>query len=159
VNHPERVRKLVMMGPMGVDFTITEGLDQVWGYQPSPENMFKLLNLFCYNKAYASEELAETRYRASIEPGFQEAFSIMFPEPRQNSVTALSFTDEEIRAVPHEVLIVHGREDQVIPVTTSYKLINLLEKAEMHIFGQCGHWTQIERSADFAALLRNFITR
>ena len=33
--HPERVDKLVLMGSMGVPFPITEGLDRVWGYQPS----------------------------------------------------------------------------------------------------------------------------
>ena len=30
--HPERVDQLVLMGSMGVDFPITEGLDTVWGY-------------------------------------------------------------------------------------------------------------------------------
>ena len=31
--HPERVDQLVLMGSMGVDFPITEGLDAVWGYE------------------------------------------------------------------------------------------------------------------------------
>src|SRR5689334_31492 len=31
-NYPDRVDKLVLMGSMGVDFPITEGLDRVWGY-------------------------------------------------------------------------------------------------------------------------------
>ncbi|HLG78555.1 MAG TPA: alpha/beta hydrolase, partial [Ktedonobacteraceae bacterium] len=31
VKHPERVDRLVLMGPMGVHFPITEGLDAVWG--------------------------------------------------------------------------------------------------------------------------------
>jgi len=26
----------------------------------------------------------------------------------------------------------------------------------LHVFGQCGHWTQIEHAARFAQLLENF---
>jgi len=159
VKHPDRVRKMVLMGAMGVDFPITHGLDSVWGYQPSPENMLNMLNLFCYDKKYANKELAQVRYQASIEPGFQEAFGIMFPAPRQNSVKDMASPEDKIRQIPHETLIVHGREDQVIPVDNAYRLINLIDKAELHVFGQCGHWTQIERADDFATLVKSFITR
>ncbi len=157
--YPERIRRVVLMGAMGVEFPITEGLDSVWGYQPSAANMLKMLDLFVDNKKYANEELAETRYRASIEPGFQEAFGSMFPEPRQNSVVDMSIPEDKIAAMPHQTLIVHGREDQVIPVENSYRLINLIDNAELHVFGHCGHWTQIERSEDFANLVIDFITR
>jgi 2-hydroxy-6-oxo-octa-2,4-dienoate hydrolase len=43
VEHPGRLDRLVLMGAMGVSFPITEGLDQVWGYQPSFENMRRTL--------------------------------------------------------------------------------------------------------------------
>ena len=35
IEHPERVRRLVLMGSVGVSFPITKGLDEVWGYEPS----------------------------------------------------------------------------------------------------------------------------
>ena len=34
IAHPERVRRLVLMGSAGVSFPLTEGLDAVWGYTP-----------------------------------------------------------------------------------------------------------------------------
>lgn len=159
VNYPERVRKIVMMGPMGVEFNISYGLNEVWGYQPSPENMMQMLDLFTFNKKFANKDLADVRYQASIEPGFQEAFSSMFPAPRQKSVDDLSFPDDVIKTVKHEALIVHGREDLVIPVENSYRLINLLPNSELHIFRGCGHWTQIEKSDEFATLVKGFVTR
>lgn len=159
VNHPERVRNIIMMGPMGVEFDISYGLNEVWGYQPSPENMMKMIDLFTFNKKFANEELANVRYQASIEPGFQEAFSSMFPEPRQRSVDDLSFPDEVIKKVENRTLIVHGREDKVIPVENSFRLIRLIPNAELHIFGGCGHWTQIEKADEFAALVKNFISK
>ncbi len=129
IKYPNRVRKLIMMGPMGINFDLTYGLNEVWVYKPSKENMLKLIQIFCYNQEYATKELAETRYSASTEPGFQEAFSSMFPEPRQNSVDNMSFAEEQIRKVENETLIVHGREDKVIPVDNSFRLIRLMNNA------------------------------
>ncbi|MFV0393730.1 MAG: alpha/beta fold hydrolase [Coprobacillaceae bacterium] len=158
IEHPKRIRKVVLMGAMGINFTITPGLDAVWGYKPSVENMKNMLHLFVDNKAIATDDLAKMRYEASIEPGFQESFSAMFPEPRQQWVDFMAYSDEEVSKIPHDVLIVHGREEQVIPVSNSYKLINLLDRAQLHIFGHCGHWTQIEQSKRFNTLVASFIS-
>src|SRR4051794_36363423 len=155
--HPERVDKLVLMGSMGVDFPISEGLERVWGYEPSFENMRKVLDVFAYDRKLVPDELAEVRYRASMQPGFQESFAAMFPAPRQRWVEAMRTPDEEIRALPHRTLIVHGREDQVIPVDNSLRLMTLLENGDLHVYSHCGHWVQIERSADFNRLVGDFL--
>lgn len=158
VRYPERFRKVVLMGAMGLEFPITKGLDAVWGYEPSVENMKGMLDLFVYNKAIATDDLAKMRYDASIEPGFQEAFSSMFPAPRQRWVELMACDETSIAAIKQPTLIVHGREDQVIPVENSYRLFNLIDNAQLHIFGQCGHWTQIEHTAKFAKLVDNFLS-
>ena len=155
--HPDRVDKLVLMGSMGVDFPITEGLDRVWGYEPSFENMRKVMDVFAYNRELVPDELAEVRYRASMEPGFQESFSAMFPAPRQRWVDAMKTPEDEIRKLPHRTLIVHGREDQVIPVDTSLKLMQLIDNGDLHVFSHCGHWVQIERSKDFNRIVGDFL--
>ena len=74
IRHPERVRRLVLMGSVGVPFAITPGLDAVWGYQPSLDTMRGLLDIFAYDRSLVTDELAELRYQASIRPGFQESF-------------------------------------------------------------------------------------
>jgi pimeloyl-ACP methyl ester carboxylesterase len=155
--HPERVDKLVLMGSMGIDFPITEGLDRVWGYEPSFENMRGVLDVFAYDRALVPDELAEVRYRASMQPGFQESYAAMFPGPRQRWVDAMRTPDDEIRALPHRTLIVHGREDQVIPVDNSLQLMRMLENGDLHVYSHCGHWVQIERSADFNRLVGDFL--
>ncbi len=157
VRHPQRVRRLVLMGAAGVPFKLTPGLDEVWGYQPSFENMRKMMDLFAYDRALVTDELAELRYRASIRPGFQESFSAMFPAPRQRGVDALCMPTADIRALPHETLVVHGREDQVIPLANSLTLADWIPNAQLHVFGKCGHWTQIEHSARFARLVTDFL--
>ncbi len=157
VDYPERIRKIVLMGSMGIDFPITKGLDDVWGYTPSVENMKHMIGTFVYNSAIATDDLAKMRYEASIEPGFQESFSSMFPAPRQQWVESMARSEEEIKGINKPTLIVHGREDQVIPVENSYRLINLIDNAQLHIFGHCGHWTQIEHAAEFAQIVNVFL--
>jgi 2-hydroxy-6-oxo-octa-2,4-dienoate hydrolase len=157
--HPERVDRLVLMGSMGVTFPITDGLDQVWGYQPGFENMRKVLDYFAYSRDLVNDELAEVRYRAALAPGVQEAFAAMFPAPRQRWVEAMSTPEDRIRAIEHETLIIHGRDDQVIPLSNAYRLLDLIERAELHVFGRCGHWSQIEWVAEFNALLIRFLAR
>ena len=156
--YPDRVRRLVLMGAAGVQFKLTEGLDTVWGYQPSVENMRKLMNYFVYDKSILSDDLATMRYKASIQPGFQEAFSSMFPAPRQRAVEGLATPEEAIRKLPHRSLMIHGRDDQVVPLETSLRLNQLIERSDMHVFGQCGHWVQIEKAALFTQVVESFLS-
>ena len=157
IRHPQRVRRLVLMGSVGVPFPITKGLDDVWGYEPSFENMRRIMDVFAYDRSLVNDELARLRYEASIRPGFQESFSAMFPAPRQRWVDAMCSAEADIRALPHQVLVVHGRDDQVIPLSTSLTLSQWIARSQLHVFGQCGHWTQIEHSARFSRLVRDFL--
>lgn len=157
IRHPQRVRRLILMGSVGMSFDLTPGLDAVWGYQPSLEAMKGLLDVFAYDRNLVTDELAQMRYEASIRPGFHEAFSNMFPAPRQRWVDALGSKESDIRAIAHETLILHGREDKVIPVQVSQTLFDWIPKSQLHVFGQCGHWTQIEHAARFCQLVSNFL--
>ena len=157
IRAPQRVRRLVLMGSVGVPFTLTPGLDAVWGYQPSLQAMKGLLDLFAYSRALVTDELAELRYQASIQPGYQESFAAMFPPPRQRWVDAMASHEADIRALPHETLVVHGREDRVIPLSNSLTLAQWIPNSQLHVFGRCGHWTQIEHAARFVRLVADFL--
>ena len=157
IRHPERVRRLVLMGSVGVPFEISVGLDAVWGYTPSFENMRAIMDLFAWDRSLVNDVLAKLRFEASIRPGFQESFSAMFPAPRQRWVDAMASPEAAIRAIPHETLIIHGRDDHIIPLETSLTLSQWISRSQLHVFGRCGHWTQIEHSARFARLVGDFL--
>ena len=154
--HPDRVDRLVLMGSVGVPFPITEGLDAVWGYDGTLEGMKKIMGFFAYDKSLTTGDLAQARYEGATQPGFQEAFSSMFPAPRQRWVDSMVVPEEEIRKLPHRTLIMHGREDQVIPLSNSYRLLELIDNGDLVVFSHCGHWTQIERRDDFNRMARDF---
>jgi 2-hydroxymuconate-semialdehyde hydrolase len=156
IRHPQRVRRLVLMGAVGVPFEITPGLDAVWGYQPSLDAMRSLLDVFAYDRRLVNDELARLRYEASVRPGFQESFAEMFPAPRQRWVDAMCSAEADIRALPHETLVIHGREDRVIPLANSLTLAQWIPNSQLHVFGHCGHWTQIEHAQRFNRLVGDF---
>lgn len=157
IAHPQRVRRLVLMGAAGVSFPITPALDAVWGYEPSFETMRRIMDVFAFDRGLVNDDLARLRYEASARPGVQESYAQMFPAPRQRWVDALASDENAIARIDKEVLIVHGRDDLVIPLQSSLRLSQLISRSQLHVYGRCGHWTQIEHSARFARLVADFL--
>jgi pimeloyl-ACP methyl ester carboxylesterase len=156
---PERVDRFVLMGAAGLNFPITQGLRDVWGYTPSPANMRKLMETFAFNAGLVTDAIVQSRYEASIRPNAQENFARAFPEPRQEKLSALTTPEDDLRQIKHPALIVHGREDVIVPVALASRFSSLLENSEVHIFGGCGHWTQIEKKDRFLDVVVPFLTR
>lgn len=156
---PAVVERLVLMGSVGVASTITPGLEKVWGFTPSLPHMRELLDLFAYDRTLVSEELAELRLAAATRPGIQQAYARMFPAPRQDSLDAMTVPDAQIATITQPTLVVHGREDQVIPLSNSLRLLELIEPAQLHVFGRCGHWVQIEERDAFLSLIQRFLVQ
>ncbi|MDM5196756.1 alpha/beta hydrolase [Fictibacillus enclensis] len=158
---PELVKRLILMGSAGIEFPITEELDGVWGYTPSFENMKKLVSTFSNDPSMAdNDDLVELRYQASIQEGFQESFSSMFPAPRQRHVKNLALTEEQLKNIEIPILLIHGREDRIIPLgETSWKFSQTLPNAELHVFPNCGHWVQIEKTKPFTRVVNEFLNR
>ncbi|MDQ0218037.1 alpha/beta hydrolase [Peribacillus cavernae] len=158
---PDLVKKLILMGSVGIEFPITNELNEVWGYTPSLKNMKDMIATFAYDQSLAAnDDLVEMRYEASIQAGFQESFSAMFPAPRQRHVNALALKEEELKGIGVPVLLIHGRDDRIIPVEkTSWKMSQIMPNAELHVFPQCGHWTQIEKTKPFANQVIDFLGR
>lgn len=155
---PQCVGRMVLMGAAGVPFPVTDGLAAVWGYEPGLEAMRELIaEYFAYNAALATDDLVRLRYEASRQPGFQESYRQMFPAPFQRHLDALATADRDIASIAAPTLLLHGREDKVVPLDVSLRLLELIPNADVHVFGKCGHWTMIERAQGFNALVSEFL--
>lgn len=157
IQAPQRISRLVLMGSVGLEFELTEGLDLTWGYTPSIENMRRLLDLFACDRSLVNDELARLRYEASIRPGVQESYAAMFPAPRQDGIRKICSSEDDVRNIEHETLIIHGRDDRIIPVSVSEHMFRCIKNSQLHIFGNCGHWTQIEHNRRFNQLVSDFL--
>lgn len=158
VQHPARVRRLVTMGSLGVPMAITPALEAVWGYTPDLERMRQIIGLFAWDQSYARDEvLVRLRYETSLDPFVRARYEAMFPAPRQAAVDAAVVPEVDLRVLPHDVLLVHGRDDRVVPLDTSLALADVLPNTRLAIYPRCGHWVQIERRVEFAELVAAFL--
>ncbi|GAB7007946.1 alpha/beta hydrolase [Nocardioides sp. AN3] len=154
--HPERFDRIVLMGAGGVEQPMNANLEALWTYRPSVENMRRIMDIMAFDRGLVTDELAELRYRATIRPGAQESFEKVFPPPLQRHLDAQVLGDENLRALQNEVLILHGRDDSVVPFENSLHMFQTIPNAQLHGFGNCGHWTQIEHARRFHALVADF---
>jgi pimeloyl-ACP methyl ester carboxylesterase len=158
-DQPDRIAKMVLMGTPGVGMTPTEGLAALRAYEPSHNAMRELLrNYFAVDPAMITDELVKIRYEASIADGAYEAYRAMFFDPR-HAGTELGITENEVRAIATPTLLIHGREDKVVPLQVSVAMLGLLPNADLHVFSACGHWTQIERADEFSAVVSDYLGR
>ena len=158
-DQPDRITKMVLMGAPGVGMTPTDGLAALRAYQPSHNAMRDLLrNYFAVDPAMITDDLVAIRYEASIADGAYEAYRAMFFDPR-HAGSELGISAEEVRAIATPALLVHGREDKVVPMQVSVTMLGLLPHADLHVFSACGHWTQIERADEFSELVADYLAR
>ncbi|MGD9472560.1 MAG: alpha/beta fold hydrolase [Novosphingobium sp.] len=155
---PERFERIVLMGTPCDKFMMTPGLRAGWDYVPSRENMRTTMAHFPYDPAFITDELVEDRYQASVIPGAQEGLRKLLAKPNEDGETPLSGMPESVVAnIQHPTLVLHGREDRVIPVEMGIRLGRVMPNADLHMFGKCGHWVQAERHDDFVALARRHL--
>jgi len=158
ISNKERVERLVLLGAPAGEFEQTEGLRSAWTYEPSPENMEATLRLFPYNQALITPEIVQSRYEASARPGAQDALRKLIPKPNENGPTIVKgFPASAVAGIEAPTLVLHGREDHVVPPACGFLLAQNIPNAELHLFGKCGHWVQIERRTEFLQLVTNFV--
>lgn len=161
MNRPERIGKVVLMGAVGVPVELTPELDAIWGFydDPSAERMQQITDWFAYSTDVTArfKAIGQARFEAAMVPEVRNAFAAMFPAPRQRHLDAIVVPGAAIRLMTHPALIIHGRDDRIIPVRSSHYLADTWGgPVQLHVYGRCGHWTQVEHERSFNELVRDF---
>lgn len=155
---PERLDKLVLLGTPAGTFAQTKGLAGAWLYEPSVENMRALMELFPYNKALITDELVQSRYEASVRAGAQDALRKLIPKPSEDGETPVKgFPEAALQKINATTLVLHGREDGVVPLECGYRLAQNIKNADLFVFGECGHWVQTEQRSKFIKMVSMFV--
>ncbi len=160
--HPERFERVVLMGTVGAPHRLTFQLDVAWGFyeEPTAARLAQIIRWFVFDPASVGGDLdaiAHDRLQAALDPVVRRSYEAMFPAPRQQHLDALVLPEEAYRAMDRAILLVHGRDDVVVPLDTSLWLLPRLPQVQLHVFGQCSHWVQIEKRDSFNALIRAFL--
>jgi len=156
-HHPDRIERMLLMGSVGISFPITQPLDEVWGYEPSIPAMEMVIRHLAHDQSLVSDDLVKMRYEASLVPGVQERYAAAFAAPRQRHLDDMALSEDQIAAIKIPTLLIHGIHDHIVPLEqTSLRIAKLMPDADLVVFGRVGHWTQIERAADFQRMVDMF---
>ena len=157
INHPERIDRLVLLGTPCGQFPLTEGLRAQGEFDGTLPSMRRAISYFPYDASIITEDLIAARFEAATRDGALEAFRKLMPPPTGDTPIVRGIPEKLLRKVPHKALILHGREDRVVPYERALDMHQWLENSQLHSFGKCGHWVQIEREAEFMNLVKDFL--
>lgn len=162
LTRPERVARMVLMGTGGSlpVFTPwpTEGIKSILGYYegdgPSLERLRAFAQQFVYDPRALTDELLRQRLERSLDPRI-----VANPPMRLTPGTVLEelWRDPGLTRLPHETLMVWGREDRVLPLDSAFVLLKQIPRARLWVLPQCGHWAQWEHAEEFNATVARFL--
>jgi 4,5:9,10-diseco-3-hydroxy-5,9,17-trioxoandrosta-1(10),2-diene-4-oate hydrolase len=166
LDYPARAAKLVLMGPGGLSLNVfapdpTEGISRLAAFAappgPSKEKMAAFLRTLVFDQRLITDELVDERFALASTP---EAIAAM-------AALGMSFYDpataedgmlwREVHRLRNDVLLIWGREDRVNPLDGALIALKQIRKAQLHVFGGCGHWAQLEKFNQFNRLVLDFL--
>jgi 2-hydroxy-6-oxo-octa-2,4-dienoate hydrolase len=161
MRHPDRVERLVLMGTPVGEYPLTDGLRGAREYDGTRKNLREVLERLTYDPSLVTEEMLDRRHASSVVPRAQDALRALIPAsvPGSKPTIVKGIPEHHLSSVRAPTLVLHGRDDRVVPFELGLRLLNGIEDSELHAFGRCGHWVQLERRDDFLRLVLEFVGR
>jgi 4,5:9,10-diseco-3-hydroxy-5,9,17-trioxoandrosta-1(10),2-diene-4-oate hydrolase len=166
---PQRVDKLVLMGPGGIGTTRgipTAGLRSLLSYYggdgPSREKLEAFIrNYLVYDGASVPDDLIDLRYAASIDPEVVAHPPLKRPSGPMalRTLWRMDLTrDSRLKGLRTPTLVLWGRDDKVNRPAGGPMLVDLMPNAQLVMTPHTGHWMQWERAELFNRLVTEFLS-
>ncbi|MEV6429907.1 4,5:9,10-diseco-3-hydroxy-5,9,17-trioxoandrosta-1(10),2-diene-4-oate hydrolase [Nocardia sp. NPDC051463] len=163
LDYPDRAGKLVLMGPGGLSVNLfapdpTEGVKLIGKFnrEPTRENIEAFLRVMVVDQSLITEELIDDRFASASTPESLAATRAM-----GKSFSGADFEKgmiwREAYKLRQPVLLIWGREDRVNPLDGALVATKLIPRVQLHVFGGCGHWAQVEKFDEFNRLTADFL--
>ncbi|WP_234532361.1 alpha/beta fold hydrolase [Streptomyces shenzhenensis] len=162
---PDRVTRLVLMAPGGgwLPFgpTPTEGQKEMFRYYngggPSEKKMAAFIRTMVYDHKQFGEDVVRTRYESSLDEShvaFYHLYNAAFA--RRGGMDPLW---RDLHRIKAPTLLLWGRDDRTITLDGAQLMLKQIRDVQLHVFGKCGHWVQLERQPEFDRMVTDFLTR
>ena len=170
INHPDRIGKLLTIGGIGTNIYSpgpSEGIRllQEFTEDPTRARLVDWLNSMVYDPALVTETLIEERWELATDPETLASARRMYGKAAFAAMTKMMRNADFPLpwAIMHKVkaptLLTWGRDDRVSPLDMSLIPMRTIPNAELHVFGNCGHWVMIEQKQAFEATALSFLHR
>ncbi len=165
LNYPERVTKLVIVDAAGLGKDLATFLKvlsvplvgEIMA-NPSIGSMRSLLRMLVYDQSKVPVGLAEEMAQVRRLPGRKLAllkylrFGANVFGQKRNVIQTSGLTKISV-----PTLVVWGKNDLLMPPSHGERAAKSIPGAKLHIFDNCGHWPQMEKSEEFNRLLQEFL--
>jgi 4,5:9,10-diseco-3-hydroxy-5,9,17-trioxoandrosta-1(10),2-diene-4-oate hydrolase len=163
---PQRVGRLVLMGPGGIGVsqgTPTDGLKRLLGYYAGEGPTFdKLRRFICedlvYDASQVSDAVLQERYASSIDPEVIANPPLRAPKDPEAFKRMDLLLDPRLPQLTHPTLVMWGTEDRVNRPSGAAALQQRMQACDSVLFSRTGHWVQWERPAEFNAFVAGFLS-
>ena len=150
IKRPDLVTKLVLMGA-AVNATPdvlkanAQAMAPVVAYDGTIEGMKRILGVLTHSFEATPEQLAY-RHERSIRPSALAANKATMGWVRENG---LWYSDEALASLQCPVFVIAGKNDVMVTLDQTYKMISQIPQSIGHILPNCGHWIMIEYPEEF----------
>ncbi|MGW6281284.1 alpha/beta fold hydrolase [Kribbella sp. NPDC055071] len=159
----DRVARLVLMAPGGgwLPFgpTPTEGQKEMFRYYagsgPSEQKMANFIRTMVYDHKQFGDSVVRSRYEASLDEShiaFYHRYNAAFTKRR-----GMDPLWRDLHLIKAPTLLLWGRDDRTITLEGAQLMLKQIRDVQLHVFGNCGHWVQLERQAEFEQQVLSFL--
>jgi len=166
LTHPERAGRLVLMGPGGLNLNVlapdpTEGVKALAAFpaDPTEERLAAFLRTLVYDQRLITDELVKERFAAASDPEALAAMASLGASFFDPATAEDGLLWRDAHRLRNRVLLIWGREDRVNPLDGALVALKIIRRAQLHVFGGCGHWAQLEKFDEFNTLVLSFLER
>ncbi|MFE3029018.1 4,5:9,10-diseco-3-hydroxy-5,9,17-trioxoandrosta-1(10),2-diene-4-oate hydrolase [Nocardia tengchongensis] len=163
LDYPDRAGKLVLMGPGGLSTNLfapdpTEGVKLLskFNFEPTKENLEAFLRIMVFDQKLITPELVEERFASASQPESLAATRAM-GKSFAGADFAKGMIWRDAFKLRQPVLMIWGREDRVNPIDGALVALKMVPRVQLHVFGGCGHWAQLEKFDEFNRLATDFL--
>jgi 4,5:9,10-diseco-3-hydroxy-5,9,17-trioxoandrosta-1(10),2-diene-4-oate hydrolase len=166
LNYPERAGRLVLMGPGGLSLNLfapdpTEGVRRLMEFAappgPTRAKLEAFLRTLVCDQRLVTDELIDERFAAASDPEALAAMASLGASFFNPAHAEEGLLWREAHRLRQRVLLIWGREDRVNPLDGALVALKTIRRAQLHVFGGCGHWAQLEKFDEFNRLVISFL--
>lgn len=156
VDYPDLCEKLVLMGSAGLNTEIDiDALKPVLGYDYTKQGMVTLIKVLTNDSFQITPEMIHYRHTNSVDPKNEASYGATMAWVKKAG--GLYYEEDYIASVKQKTLVVNGKDDQVVPLSSAHKFLDLIDNSWGYIMPHCGHWAMIEYPEDFSSAVSTFI--
>jgi 2-hydroxy-6-oxonona-2,4-dienedioate hydrolase len=127
---------------------------------PTPANFRLLCETMLFDSSFMTDELLEQRSQAALAnqhhlDNFLHLIDSgkLLPNAKEGAAVVAKLAEINTPA-----LVMHGRDDRVVGLEASLRIVSVLKNSQLMIFNRCGHWVQLERAEMFNRMLDSFLS-